>query len=211
MKNNYLQQAQNAQTHFLTYDQEEILARTKVKWDETYFYPTMLGVTYRLHRKTGNLEKRQDEKWVDGNTHGEVMTLLDWLCDSKPNRHLSGQWAPMQSFGQAFHQNLLEEPKNPFADKIHAHPEQYRQACESLGGKAVPGGDIGFAIELFDGLSVRVLFWFGDEEFAPQLRFYWDKNALSYLRYETMYFAVGLLTERLVYIFDSLCYNSPWS
>ena len=34
-------------------------------------------------------------------------------------------------------------------------------------------------------------------EFAPRLRFLWDANADRYLRYETMYYAMGLVRERL--------------
>ena len=52
-------------------------------------------------------------------------------------------------------------------------------------------------MELFDGLKIGILFWHGDEEFAPRLRWLWDANAGMYIRYETMYFAVGLLRKRL--------------
>ena len=49
----------------------------------------------------------------------------------------------------------------------------------------------------FDGLRIAVQFWHGDEEFAPRLRYLWDENALRYLRYETTWFATGLLMQRL--------------
>ena len=42
-----------------------------------------------------------------------------------------------------------------------------------------------------------VQFWFADEDFPAQLQFFWDKNALQYLRYETMYYALGLLRGHL--------------
>ena len=45
--------------------------------------------------------------------------------------------------------------------------------------------------------------WFGDEEFPPNLRILWDENALMYLRYETMYFAKGLLFAILKEKMDS--------
>ena len=61
----------------------------------------------------------------------------------------------------------------------------------------VPGGDLGYAAELFDGLRIGIQFWFGDEEFFPRVRYLWDENALQYLRYETMYFAVSLLRRRI--------------
>ena len=38
--------------------------------------------------------------------------------------------------------------------------------------------------------------WY-DEDFPAGLRFLWDENATMYLKYETMYFAVGLLRQRM--------------
>ena len=35
------------------------------------------------------------------------------------------------------------------------------------------------------------------EDFPAALRYYWDENALMYIRYETMYYAVDLLRSRL--------------
>ena len=68
-----------------------------------------------------------------------------------------------------------------------------RWACEKMGGQRLSGADIGYAIELFDGLQIGIQFWHGDEEFLPRLRYLWDENARQYIRYETMYFAIGLL------------------
>ena len=61
----------------------------------------------------------------------------------------------------------------------------------------MPGADLGYAIELLDGLRILVQLWHGDEEFAPRLRFLWDENTTQYIRYETTWFALGLLKERL--------------
>jgi hypothetical protein len=66
-----------------------------------------------------------------------------------------------------------------------------------MDGQQLPGGDIGYAIELIDGLRVFVQLWHGDEEFPPRLRFLWDENTTRYIRYETTWYAVGLLIRRL--------------
>ena len=34
--------------------------------------------------------------------------------------------------------------------------------------------------------------------FLPRLRYLWDENASQYIRYETMYFAIGLLKRRIL-------------
>lgn len=197
-KNNYLIQARQAKDRFLTYDQDALIRKFRLDADDTWLYPRMLGRTYRLHRKTGDLQYRDREIWQDGNSYGEVMTLLDLLCDSQEDRWISGRWKNMQAFGLMFHQNLLEDGKDPFADWIDRDPDAFHRACARLGAERIPGGDYGYGVELFDGLKIGMLFWHGDEEFRPRLRFLWDENAKMYIRYETMYFAVGMLKERLL-------------
>jgi hypothetical protein len=46
-------------------------------------------------------------------------------------------------------------------------------------------------------LTVAIQFWEGDDEFPPRVRWLWDENALMYLKYETMWFALGLLRSTL--------------
>ena len=77
MADNYKIQFQNAQKFFLTYDQEKLIQKFRLKADENFLYMTMYGSPYRLCRRTGNLEKYK-EGWIDANTFGEVMTLLEF-------------------------------------------------------------------------------------------------------------------------------------
>ena len=195
-RDNYAIQAQQAKQRFLTYDQQKIIAKLHLRSDEAWLYIPMLGRLYRIGREDGDFQRQAGETWQDANSYEEVMTLLDMLCDSREDRHLSGRWKNMLSFGRMFHQNLLEE-KDPWAEKFQAEPEKFRKACLALGGVAIPQGDIAYAIELFEGLRIGVQLWFGDEEFPPNLRYLWDENALMYLKYETMYFARALLLRRL--------------
>lgn len=194
--NNYLLQAAQAKSYFLTYDQDALIRKLHLDADDSFLYPVLFSRRYRLSRKTGDLEREKDGTWEDANTHEEVMTLLDLICDSREDRFISGRWKNMADFGHAFHQNLLEE-RDPYAESFQAKPEGFRAACEALGGVPMPTGDIAYTIEVFDGLPLAVQLWLGDEEFPARLRYLWDENALMYLKYETMYFARGLLLERL--------------
>lgn len=196
-KDNYQIQAAQAKQHFLTYDQQHLIRKCRLKSDEAYLYVNFLCQLHRVHRFTGDVERWNGEVWVDANSHGEVMTLLDLVCDSREDRFLSGRWKSMGTFGLQFHQNLLEEKRDAAAEWFNADPEGLRRACTAMGGREIPGGDIGYAIELFDGLEIGLQFWLGDEEFFPRLRYLWDENALQYIRYETMYFAVNLLLQRI--------------
>ena len=196
-KDNYKTQADQAKRHFLTYDQERLVRKLKARSDERYIYVNLLGDPYRLDRTTGSIDRCLDGTWVDGNSFGEVMTLLDLVCDSREDRHLSGRWKSMGQFGLQFHQNLLEDKRDKVADLFDRDPEGLRRACLAMGGRPIPGADIGYAIELFDGLEIGLQFWNGDDEFYPRLRYLWDENALMYIKYETMYFALPLLHQRL--------------
>lgn len=195
---NYQLQMQQAQQRFLTYDQEKILAKCAVSHDGDYFYPVMLGRRYRLDRRTGSLERQQGEAWQDANRFNEVMTLLDWLCDCTPGRCLAGRFSGIQNFGHQFHQNLAEGGEDPVAMQFDRDPAAFHRACRALGGTPLTGCDMGYAVELFDGLPIGVKFWHSDEEFPACIRWFLDENALQYLRYETMYYAVGLLKSLLL-------------
>lgn len=194
---NYAVQTRQAKERFLTYDQQKLIRKYGLACDASHLYVPFLSEHYRICRRTGDFQRKSKEQWVDANSFHEVMTLLDLLCDAWDDRQLANRWEPMQNFGLLFHRNLLEDRRDPHAEWIERNTEAFCVGCEALGGESLSGCDVGYSIELFDGLRIALKFWHGDEEFAPRLRFFWDANALQYLRYETMYFAVGLLMERI--------------
>ena len=194
---NYQIQAWQAKQRFLTYDQDDLIRKMRLEHDREYLYIPMLSQMHRINRATGDMERLEGERWVDANSHGEVMTLLDLICDSREDRCVSGKWKAMGAFGLMFHQNLLEGSRDPWAQRFEADPEGFRRACEALGGRPFPTGDIAYSIELFDGLEVLLQLWFAEEEFPASLRLLWDENALQYIKYETMYFAKGIFLQRL--------------
>lgn len=195
--NNYLIQAKQAKERFCSYDHDTLIKKLGLRSDETYLYIPMLAETYRILRETGDIHRKTGSGWVDANSFEEVMTLLDLVCDSREDRFLTGRWKNMTDFGLMFHRDLLEGKADPWAKKFEADPDGFRKACMLLGGKSLDWGDVAYSIELFDGLSILVQLWFGDEEFPAGLRFLWDENALMYLKYETMYFAKALLLQKL--------------
>ncbi len=195
--NNYDIQLTQAKKHFLTYDQQELIDRCSLCYDERYFYVRLLSSDYRICRISGDMERKTEKGWQDGNSFGEVMVLLDWLCDSKPGRCISGKFINIVTQGHYFHRNLQEDGEDADAAYFDEHPQSFRAACEGLGGRSVPGADMSYAIELVDGLEILVQFWHADEEFNARLRFLWDENVLSYIRYETSWYALGLLLRQL--------------
>lgn len=196
MADNYRIQMQNAQKFFLTYDQEKLIRKFRLKADDDFLYLTMFSSPYRLNRHTGELE-RFKEDWEDANTFGEVMTILDILCDSKDNRYLTGKWMSTQMFGKYFHSGLLEPEYDALADAFDKAPGSLWKACKALGGHPIAGGDEAYALEVMDGLEIGIFFWHADDEFPAQLRFFWDENAPMYIKYETMHYTLGYLRTLL--------------
>ena len=96
---NYLIQAQQAKACFLTYDAEALAKKLNAKLDADFLYTTFFGQSYRVSRKTGDIQRLEDGAWRDGNSYEEVMTLLDLICDSREDRRVSGRWKAMQDFG----------------------------------------------------------------------------------------------------------------
>lgn len=196
-RNNYQIQAMQAKKLFLTYDQQELIDRCRLRADGAYLYTRLLSEDYRICRKTGHMERLHNGCWIDGNGFHEVMTILDWLCDSRRDRYITGRWINLINHGHYFHRSLQEDAKDSNAELFDKNPDEFDSACRALGGEKLPGADIGYAIELIDGLRIFVQLWRGDEEFPPRLRCLWDENTARYLRYETTWYAVGLLMERL--------------
>lgn len=195
--NNYQIQVMQAKKRFLSYDQQELICRCGLRVDGDFLYLTMLSEPYRIRRSTGDMERFHGGIWVDGNSFNEVMTILDWLCDSHADRCIAGRWINVVTHGHYFHGNLQDDVNAPYARLFDQNPEGFVAACEEMQGEKLPGADIGYAIELIDGLRVFVQLWHGDDEFPPSLRCLWDENTNRYLRYETTWFATELLLERI--------------
>ena len=89
---------------------------------------------------------------ADGNSFAEVMTLLDWLCDSRADRFLSGNWVNLVTQNHAFHQNL-RAGEDADATAFSQNPEKFAAACKALGGKPCAGGDMGIQWSFWMGFA----------------------------------------------------------
>ena len=195
-RDNYAITAARVRQLFAEYDQQALARKVGAKQDGEYFYVDFLSERYRIHRLTGDISRFHGDAWVEANSFGEVLTLMDLICDSREDRHPTGNWRNMRDFGHGFHQQLLEQ-RDPWAERFQEQPEMFARGCETLGGEKYPLGDVAYSIPVFGDLRVLIQLWFGDEEFPAQLRYLWDENALQYLKYETMFYAVPLILKRI--------------
>ena len=191
-RDNYAIQAEEARLRFLTYDQSAM----PVSMDGDFLFLRFCGSDYRICRSSGHLFRRVGEDWHPADSHGEVLTVYDYLCDAKPGRAPAREAVSMAFLGGHVHTNLASAP-GALELAIDRAPDAFRRACEALGGTVSPGGDICYDLDLFPDLPVQLRFWHADEDFPPSLDLLWDRNTLQFLRYETTWFAAGVLRRQL--------------
>ena len=191
-RDNYAIQAEQARVRFLTYDQSAM----PVEKDEAFLYLRFCGCDYRVCRCDGHIFRYRDDQWVSADSHGEVLTIFDYLCDAKPGRAPAREAVSMAFLGGHVHTGLAAA-SGSLEWAIDRDPDGFRRACQALGGREALGGDICYGLDLFPDLPVQLRFWHADEDFPPSLDLLWDKNTLQFLRYETTWFAAGVLRERI--------------
>ena len=193
-RNNYALQAEAARKRFLTYNQTALPAER----DGEFLYLTFCGLPCRISRSDGHIFRKEGGDWLPADSHGEVLTIFDYLCDARPGRAPAGEFVSMASLGGHVHTGL-SSASSPLERAIDRDPEGFRRACLALGGcESAGGGDLSFDLLLFSDLPLRLRFWHGDEEFGPTLDLLWDRSTLEFIRYETTWYAAGVLRSRLL-------------
>ena len=193
-RDNYALQAEDARLRFLTYEQTAM----PVRMDDDFLYLRFCVLDYRICRSDGHIFRREGDVWHSADSHGEVLTIFDYLRDAKPNRVSAGVFVSMASLGSHVHTGLASG-SGPLERAIDADPTAFCNACLELGGRKSTGGDLCFELDLFPELPVCLRFWHADEEFPPSLDLQWDKNALQFLRYETLWYAAGVLRRQIAH------------
>ena len=126
-----------------------------------------------------------------------VMTVYDALArDNAPT--LAGEFVPTAALHRIHGTHAVHEDLNaPAAARFAGRAEALKTALAALGGRPWGPGDVSMVLDVFDFFPVCVRFYDADEEFPASLQFLWDANALEYLFYETLWYVMGEITERL--------------
>jgi hypothetical protein len=192
--NNYEKMLSDACRRFTTYDMTTLAQRPGVEDLGEVLKTCFLGETVLLRKKDGQIT-------IGGRLadFGETLSILDWLCDGKPDAKAAECYCTVGSLpGVYVGGSGLMMSGGRLAAQIDAAPQAFRGCCEAMGGREVALGDLGFEIPIFPDLSAQLKFYHGDEEFPPQLTFLWDQNMLQFVRYETVYYIAGCVQKRLL-------------
>lgn len=200
MGSNYEVMKRRMQGEFLNYDQSAMIARFGLDADESHLRFDFMGGACRIDRRTGAAEcafpRAEGFREADYN---EAMTVYDLLCQSKPDARAAGQFVNMNSLSKLQSASAGLGPGFFRREaKLFDHREPLlRKALARMGGEMLSDGDAAARIAVFRDLSVVFRFWNSDDEFEPEIQFLWDANVLSFMHYETVWFANHVLVQRI--------------
>ncbi len=198
---NYDLQVDIAKRIFLEYDQELLIRKFRLEADGQYLYLSYINTQCRINRKDGGVEEYTKGAWKECRSFSTVMTIYDLLCyhQGETAPALAGQWCAVGTFvvtGVTETDTFTKKYAKIFDGRV----EELKAACESLGGillERMAGADVTCQIPVTPFFPVLLQFWEGDEEFLPKLMLLWDRNADSFMHFETTFYLQGDLLERL--------------
>lgn len=204
-QSNYDYMRDQMQVKFLDYDQEAMLRKHPLKYDDDYIYLTFTGKSYRVNRRTGVVQWSEDAfVHATQGDFNESMTIFDILCYAKDSCCLSHEFCLLNELkGTIKFAGPGMEFFVKYTKRFDKDPGKLKEACELLGGTPYPKGDIAYTIPLFDFLPVVLQFWESDDEFDAVLKLMWDKNILDYMHFETTFYAAICLFERISQLMES--------
>lgn len=200
---NYEVMKKRMESKFLEYDQEQMIRHYGLRYDADWLYLKFVGRWYCIDRRSGAVGWREQESGKKGPalhpaSYNEAMTIYDILCYAREDCCLSGRFCPVNSLEGVVHgSGVGRDLFRPYGEFFDKNSSRLPRACERLGGERQEKGEMTYRIPLFDFLPVILQFWASDEEFPASLNLLWDENILSYMHYETTFFAAHHLMERL--------------
>jgi len=186
---------------FLQYDAEAMAERYGLKLESGFLCFDFFGKPCRVSLSTG-------AAWCADTSDGEFreadfdesMTVYDILCWSAPDAAPSGELVNMNSLSHLTGAASAPSPKGFYSAQARlfdGKTDELSKALTAAGGTVSEGGDISAAFDVFCGLKVIFRFWNSDEDFDAQIQLLWDKNVLRYMHYETVWYAAGVLMDRI--------------
>ena len=205
---NYDLQVDMGRKIFLEYDQERMIRKFHLDSDECYIYLTYLNTPCRICKRSGCIEEQSCGQWRECRNFSTVMTVYDLLCYHKGETApaLFDRWCAVGTFvvtGVTQTEGYTGKYARLFSGKLDA----LKAACKALGGVLQPrmaGADLTCKFQVTPFFPVLLQFWEGDEDFPPKLLILWDRNANSFLHFETTFYLQGDLLARLTKAADKI-------
>ena len=195
--NNYDKMLADAQKRCAGYDMAALAAKPGVEDTPEALKTCFLGQAVRIRKADAQVTVNGEKA-----DFGQALSVYDWLCDRKSYAAASGIFCSVSNLPGVYVSGKGLGMQMPtLSGRIDRDPAQFRAAMARIGAKQIPLGDLGWQLDIFPGFPMQLKFYFGDDEFPPQLTLMWDQNSLQFVRYETLYYIAGCLHERLRQLF----------
>ena len=179
---------------FLGYSQEKMIARFHLRADPDFLFVPFFDSVYRIARETGQVWTEQ----MQPASPAACLTIYDMLCRHEPLPELAHSWRTTNTLPGTAQSNPSDVRLNRAAAQTFSeNPAALCRACQNLGGKRFPVGDVAYEFLVFPWFPVVFQLFLGDEEFPSSLQFLWDAYALQFLHYETLYYVMDCLIAGL--------------
>ena len=211
MAGNYEKMEQDARNLFLKADQQSIIENWELDSDADYIYADFFSQRLKIDRKTAVITPAEEDRSLPAPVNGrhksttvnESMILFDILVRSRARA--AGQWASISVLGGVIgqgHDRILNHQDD--AARFAGQTEKLRKACEALGGTPESRADAGYSFTVFKDFRILFQFWDADDEFPASIKYLFDTNALQYMHYETLWYVMGALYDRIDRAFRAL-------
>lgn len=182
-------------------DPTEMAPRCALPWDEAShtFTIEFLGGTYTVSHPDFTITGPTPL------TNPERILFLRYLLDGAYALP-GGEYLTYREFpwGEVYLQQFTGRCIKRFAFSYNAKPDLLRRIMEHLPAHPVKMGDIGYELELMDGLFMQLILWLGDDEFPPNAQILFSENFRDAFTAEDMANIGDIVLNRMKVIGASL-------
>ena len=180
-------------------DPHEMAERCALPFDGKRFTIHLLGDLFMLSHPDYAIQGDREP------TNPERILFLRYLLDGRCTPP-TGTFRTYREFpwGEVYLQQFTGRCIKRFAFSYNAKPDLLRRIMEHLPAHPVKMGDIGYELELMDGLFMQLILWLGDDEFPPNAQILFSENFRDAFTAEDMANIGDIVLNRMKVIGTSL-------
>lgn len=163
-------------------DPKEIANRLAIAydWEGGFFSILFLGRQYLVGYPEPFLISRddygEDQFGLSENQNAKILILRYLLYANvfAPN----GDYKSFRELpsGELYYEVFQEMCQKRLREVYGSRLDVFARVMETIGAERVDGGDFACEVELFEGLTIRFIFWRGDAEFPPSCQILFSSN-----------------------------------
>ena len=152
-------------------DPQEMADRCALPFDGERFTIRLMGDTFTVSHPDYDIQGDRAP------TNPERILFLRYLLDGRSTPP-TGAFLTYREFpwGEVYLQQFTGRCIKRFAFSYNGRTELLGRIMERLPAHPVKMGDIGYELELMEGLSMQLILWQGDDEFPPNAQILFSEN-----------------------------------